>query len=78
MSTMGSTLMYVSMYGDEGFYGGYGLRVMSVSLKKFERYSVHICNDIKDLLARSNHTRIAPAVFNPVFTKCVLLMLHWA
>lgn len=61
-----STLMHANLYGDHDLENMYGYGVMSVSMKEFQTYVVHICNDVKDNNWRIHHVWIDLAKYIPL------------
>lgn len=60
------TLMYASLYGDRDMNRRYGEGVMYMSIKEFQRYPLHISDDVKGKDGRSNRAWTVTARFNPL------------
>lgn len=60
------TLMYGNLYVDKDLDRRYREGFISVSLKEFQRYAVHISNLVKENAGRSHHAWIFPVQLNPM------------
>lgn len=51
---------------DKDLIRKYGDEAMSVRLKEFQTYAVHIRDDVNDSHGRSHHALIVPAILHPL------------
>lgn len=60
------TLRYASLFYDKHFDRSKSEEVMSVSLKEFLAYGVHIRNNVKDIDGKIHRAWTVAVVFNPL------------
>lgn len=59
-------LINVDLYGEKIVERRNGEGLMSVRVKKFQTYTLHKCDEVKDTSRRSHHAWLVPASFNPL------------
>lgn len=51
----------------EGFEGGYGEGMISVSMEELQTYAVNISHELKDSSGKIHHAWEGPAQFDPIW-----------